>query len=68
MGGHMKERLKERLLDVSETAQLLGNVHVNTVYRMKKERVLPFIKIGRLLRFRESDIFAWIEQQQAQKG
>ncbi len=49
-----------QLLKVSELSQLLG-VHVVQVYRMVGRGDLPVVKLGRSLRFRESDITSWIE-------
>lgn len=54
---------KEKLMGVLETSQMLGGLHPNTVYKMAKHGVIPFIKIGRLVKFRESDILAWIKKQ-----
>jgi excisionase family DNA binding protein len=50
----------ERLLNMVEVAEMLG-VEESTVYSWTHRKTIPHIKIGRLLRFRESDIAAWLE-------
>lgn len=54
---------REKLMGVLETSQVLGGLHPNTVYKMAKHGVIPFIKIGRLVKFRESEILDWIKKQ-----
>ncbi|WP_211279744.1 helix-turn-helix domain-containing protein [Bifidobacterium hapali] len=44
--------------------QQRSNIPVSTLARWRNEhRELPYAKIGRLIRYREQDINAWIEQQ-----
>lgn len=52
--------MKERLLKVSEVGILLGGIHPNNIYKMAKEGQLPSLRIGKRIRFRESDIIKWI--------
>ena len=49
-----------RLLDVSQVAQLLG-VDVSMVRRLVHERRVNFVKVGRLVRFKEADLLAFID-------
>lgn len=51
----------DRLLTPAELAQMLG-LAVQTIYnRLNEGRPLPpHVRIGRLLRFRLSDVLAWI--------
>lgn len=51
----------ERLLNIGQLAGLLG-VEVSTVYSWTHRKAIPFIKIGKLVRFRESDIMTWLEK------
>ncbi|MHB8973592.1 MAG: helix-turn-helix domain-containing protein [Pirellulaceae bacterium] len=51
-----------RLLDADETSSLL-NVTTGTlaVWRSEKRYDLPYVKVGRLVRYRLSDVLAWLE-------
>lgn len=50
----------DRLLDVTEVAEMLG-LAVGSVYHLVSQKRIPFIRLsGRCLRFRRSDIEAWI--------
>lgn len=48
----------EKLLDVDEVAALLG-VHQQTVYDMARSGELRGFKVGRIWKFRPSDVSAW---------
>ncbi len=50
----------DRLLGVAEVAEILG-VAVSTVYQWAYERRVRTVKLGRSLRFRQSDIEAFIK-------
>ncbi|MHB8246087.1 MAG: helix-turn-helix domain-containing protein [Acidimicrobiales bacterium] len=50
----------ERPLSVSEAAAYL-NVNVRYVRRLVAERRVTYLKVGRLLRFRASDLEAYLE-------
>jgi excisionase family DNA binding protein len=52
----------ERLLDSKQAAQILG-VNPKLLQRLARERGLPAIRVGKLWRFRASDINAWIERE-----
>jgi len=51
---------KMKLLTIKEVAQLLG-VSPVTVHRYKREKGLPYIKIGNTLRFDWEDVRRWVE-------
>jgi excisionase family DNA binding protein len=48
------------LLTAKETGAYLG-IKLGTVYTWKRQNRLPFIKLGKALRFRLSDLEAMIE-------
>ncbi len=50
--------------DSIEAARYL-RVHPRTVIRMAKQRELPGIRVGRLWRFRKSDVDRWLEMKVA---
>lgn len=47
------------LLAVAEVAELL-NVQPRHIYRLVSERRIPYIKLGKLLRFELATIIEWI--------
>jgi excisionase family DNA binding protein len=50
-----------RLLLAREVAELL-RVTENRVYELAARKLLPCIRMGRQLRFEESQLLAWIER------
>jgi excisionase family DNA binding protein len=52
----------ERLIDAERAAEILG-VHPKTVKRLAAEGLIPAMKIGRVWRFRESALDAYIAAQ-----
>ncbi|MGD0280931.1 MAG: helix-turn-helix domain-containing protein [Dissulfurispiraceae bacterium] len=57
----------ERLLSIDDVASLLG-VEESTVYGWTHRKVIPHIKMGRLLRFRESEINTWLQSKAITTG
>ena len=55
------ETVGKRLLNVKEAAQYLG-LEVDTVYKKARLRELPFVKVGRALRFDVKALERYIEQ------
>jgi excisionase family DNA binding protein len=53
------------LLDVERMAEWLG-VEVVFVRRLVAERRIPFVKIGKFVRFDPDDVTAWIDRQRVQ--
>jgi excisionase family DNA binding protein len=49
------------LLTPSQVAAVLG-VKVSTVYQWTHERYIPFVKVGRLVRFNPVDIENWVQK------
>ena len=54
--------MSESFLTATDVAQLL-QLNVETVYGLIAKQGLPAAKIGRLWRFEESKIRAWVEAQ-----
>lgn len=52
--------MEKLLLNVKEIAAALG-VSTATVNKWKKAEGLPHIKVGKSVRFRESDVRAWLD-------
>ena len=51
----------ERILTVKEVSVML-NIKVGTLYRLARENRIPTISIGKIKRFSEADVLAWIEK------
>lgn len=54
----------DELLTSKQVAPLLGVTHHKTVERWVRERGLPCVRIGRNLRFRQSDVLRWQAHQE----
>lgn len=50
------------LLDITALAERLG-VTERFVRRLVAERRIPFLKIGKFIRFEPADVAAWIDEQ-----
>ncbi len=60
---HSDNSIQQRLLTAAEAAELLA-VPRTWIYRSVRLRNgLPFLRIGRYLRFEESQLRCWIERQ-----
>jgi len=56
--------MQQKLLTPDEVSNLLGiTKHTLAVWRSSGRYNLPFIKAGRLVRYRQSDIDSFIEKQ-----
>ena len=53
------EPLKRRLLTIDETSEYLG-LAPTTLYKMAHQRRIPFVKVGRCLRFDSRLIDDWL--------
>lgn len=51
----------EKLLNLSETAEILG-IKRPTLYNWVNERRIPFVKVGRLVKFDPKDLREFIEK------
>jgi len=68
VNSHMPSPFKcEPLIDAKRAAELL-RLHPKTVKRLAKLAILPAIKIGRVWRFRESELDAWMTAQLQYSG
>jgi len=56
----------ERLLNIKELSQLLI-VKAGTIYDWVHKDLIPYYKLNRLVRFRESEINEWLKTKQKQK-
>lgn len=61
--------LQKKLLTIDEASQLLS-IKTSRLRTAVFRKEIPVVKIGRLIRFKESDLNAWIEQstRQAKKS
>ena len=57
----MNNAPENQILTVQDLKEFL-NISEATIYKWKRERRLPYIKIGRTLRFDKNSIIQWIEQ------
>ena len=51
----------QRLMSVKETAAYTGLSH-HTVYTMVSQRRIPYVKVGRLVKFDQAMLDSWIKQ------
>jgi excisionase family DNA binding protein len=58
----MTPSVSDRLIGVDDLARMLG-VSRHTVYSWVAQRRIPFLKVGRLLRFDVRLIDGWLEEQ-----
>lgn len=48
-------------MDINELSDKLG-VEVSTIYKWTHKRTIPFVHIGKLVRFRETDVMNWLAE------
>ena len=53
--------MKGRLLDIQEVSQYTG-LSVHTLYSMVSQRRIPYVKVGRLVRFDQGLLNQWLKQ------
>ena len=58
---HVDVEPSVRLLDVAEAAARLG-VTVRFVRRLVAERRIPYVKVGKFVRFDPADVERWIDE------
>nr|MBN2278290.1 helix-turn-helix domain-containing protein [candidate division Zixibacteria bacterium] len=51
----------EKLLNPHEIADVLG-VQPSTIYQWTHQGYIPYIKIGKFIRFKSTDIEKWVEK------
>ena len=54
------EMVGKEFLNIHDLSQFLG-IKVSTLYAMVEEKRVPHYRIGRLIRFRRSEIDRWLE-------
>lgn len=57
----MPEPIKHRLVDIKEAATYTS-LSVHTLYTMVSQRRIPYVKVGRLVKFDLGLLDAWIKQ------
>ena len=58
--------MKRRLLDIGEVAEYTG-LRKSTIYAYTSQRRIPFVKLGRLVKFDLQKIDKWIESQEVEE-
>ena len=56
----------EKLLNVKDLSQLLC-VKQSTIYDWVHQGIIPYYKVNKLVRFRESEINEWLKKKQRRK-
>ncbi len=51
----------EQLMSVKETAEYL-NVNISTIYMWSQKGQMPAMKMGKMWRYRRSEIDAWLNE------
>ena len=59
--------MSERLLTAAEVAEMLGFA-AGTVVDWSEQGTIPAFKIGGRLRFKESELLAWLEERRTGNG
>jgi len=54
--------MQTKLLNINELAEYLG-IKISTVYSWVNQRKIPYIKVGRLVKFDQVDIDKWLAEQ-----
>jgi len=67
MSANQCQTVFEPLLNVKQAAELFG-VHPATMLRLARRSRIPRIKIGKLWRFRISDLNTWLASERTTKA
>ena len=59
----MGEKQMEKLLSQKEMAEILG-LSVRALENFRKDKGLPFYKIGHLIKYRMSEVEKWLKERQ----
>lgn len=54
----------EQLLTINQLSEVL-QIKVPTIYGWVHEDYIPYVKIGRLVRFEEDEVFKWLERKKS---
>lgn len=60
-----KDTHSSRLLNIREAATYIGCAP-GTLRKWVSQKSVPFIKVGRLVRFREADLDTWLDSQRVE--
>lgn len=52
---------QKQLLDTKEASQFLG-ISRNTIYEWVVQKKIPYVKVGRLTKFRQEELEAWLKK------
>jgi excisionase family DNA binding protein len=58
--------MTRRLVDTREIAAQLS-VRPSTIYKWVREARIPYYKLGKCVRFREDEVWDWVEKHKARK-
>lgn len=53
--------MERQLINIHELSALLG-VSMNTLYGWVNRRKIPYVKVGRLVKFDQRDIETWVKE------
>lgn len=53
--------MSEKLITVKDASELLS-INPFSLYKMALQRKIPSVKLGKLRRFKESELMAWVEK------
>lgn len=63
MSENLNQTITRTTLSVKETAVFLG-VSPKTIYKMAREKQIPFVKIGRRVLFKIDSLERWLAKQE----
>jgi len=52
---------EQTLMDIKQAAEYLG-ITVGTAYQWRSQHKIPYIKVGRSVKFRKEELDAWLTQ------
>lgn len=58
----MNKQNEAKLMNIEEAASYLG-IRLSRLYTATRRKELPFMKVGRLVRFEKNQLDQWIEKQ-----
>ena len=56
----------EQFIGIKELSEILG-VEISTLYAWVHLRQIPYYKIGRLVKFKKSEIEGWLQQRKVRE-
>jgi excisionase family DNA binding protein len=55
------------LMDIQQTAEYLG-LSVGTIYQWRSQHKVPYIKVGRRVKFKKEQLDQWLTERTVQVG